>query len=360
MRRPWSIGFCRTIWSAPSHILIQEHVLICNQPADAEHLESHLSLLVPPILSLIDDDSLAFKTLGCNLLTKFVTPIRASESDILRRTNLSAVFDDALAPCLLSLPTLTPEDESIQILSAAYSALLLVLQTRYHTKSKSEKFTDDDKRQYTSRLVTLLRDSVIPSFHHVSSSPARSASAAATASSSTLLSSFPYPRLSTLLLEQATILVTELRIHTVKYLQDLIPLIYTTLSNPFAPAHPPLLRAGVALARAVILNAHPRVWRWRGEMLAAFCGCWNNLAIDASVTHSGDKKEFTVLKKKLRGVIYLLKLAVDAAARDERERDLMGDNVVDIGQEYRRLVDADEELKELLLDEIDVDDAKFF
>lgn len=331
-------------------------MLTCGQPADAEHLESHLGLLVPPILSLIDDDSLAFKTLGCNLLTKFVTPIRASESDILRRTNLSAVFDDALVPCLLSLPTLTPEDEAMQILSAAYSALLLVLQTRYQINSS--KSTEDDAKQYTARLATLLRDSAIPSFHHVSSSPARSASAAAT-SSSTLLSSFPYPRLSTFLLEQTTTLVAELRIHAVKYIKDLIPLVYTTLSNPFAPAHPPLIHAGVALAKAVILNAHPRVWRWRGELLAAACGCWNNLAVDASVSSSRDGQEVAVLKKKLRGMVHLLKLAVDAAAQDERERDLLGDDV-DIGQECRRLVDADGELKELLLGEIDADDAEFF
>lgn len=77
------------------------------------------------------------------------------------------------------------------------------------------------------------------------------------------------------------------------------------------------------------------------------------------MSSSRDGQEVAVLKKKLRGMVHLLKLAVDAAAQDERERDLLGDDV-DIGQECRRLVDADGELKELLLGEIDADDAEFF
>lgn len=41
------------------------------------------------------------------------------------------MFENALTPCLSYLPTLTPEDESIQLLSNVYPALLALARSRY-------------------------------------------------------------------------------------------------------------------------------------------------------------------------------------------------------------------------------------
>ncbi|KAE8154763.1 hypothetical protein BDV25DRAFT_135683 [Aspergillus avenaceus] len=315
------------------------------------NLETHFPLLIPPLLSLIDDENTLTKATGCKLLTHLLTPIKESNSPILHRTNLSPVFSDAIKPSLLSLPSITPENDSIALLQKAYPALLSLHKTTHAT--------NPNKHQYTQELAKTLRDHLIPSFHHISSTNTTSGSSFA---------SFPYPLLSTLLLDNTVPVLTELGIHSTKYLQDLIPLLHNTLVNPFGPAYPPLLLAALAVTRAVILNAHPRVWRWRGEVLSAVCSCWIH-AVDEEVeieqrrkkdesSGSRERDAMEKVKKELRGVVYLLKFAVRNSVQDE-----------DVGQvearenldgELVKLVDADECLRGLLLEEVDVNDKGYF
>ncbi|KAL4971477.1 hypothetical protein BDW66DRAFT_165144 [Aspergillus desertorum] len=323
-------------------------------------LEAHFPLLVPPILALIDDSSLFYKRLGCILLSQSLIPIRESKSDIIRRTNLSSVFEDAIRPLLHSLPTITPEEDSIQLLGEAYPALRSVVQTSYKlspvTKQSipsTQRLKDDEK--FISTTAKTLRDHLIPSFHHISSTNP-------TTTSSSTFASFPHPRLSTLLLNQIAINCADLGIHTSKYLQDIIPLIYCTLSNPFGTAYPPLLLSALSATRAVILNAYPRTWRWRGEMLGAICSCWIHILEEEEESKHIDKKkadELEKLKKELQGAVYLLRYALEHPIRvntDQGQREAQEN----IGKEIQMLVEADESLKGCLLAEIDPDDPIYF
>lgn len=317
---------------------------------------------------MIDDESSSFKYRGCNLLIKFLTPIRASDSDLLKRSNLSSVFDDALTPCLLSLPTITPEEESLHLLGITYPALFLTLETRYHVDRDSKPAQtgtkQDDKKTYITRLITLLRDNVISSFHHVSSYSPTSAK-----DEMSSLASFPYPKLSTFLLDQLTKIIQDLGIHTTKYLQEIVPVIYSTLSNPFGTAFVPLLLAGVATTQAVILNAHPRIWRYRGDLLAAICQCWINVSRDEqSIKDMKQKSQLQQVLLKLQGAVYLLKLSVrgvssakmggDTTSSDLSE--MLDEKDVNIDDDVKVLVDADEQLKELLQVDVDVDLDDYF
>lgn len=278
------------------------------------------------------------------------------------------MFDDALTPCLLSLPTITPEDEALHLLEVAYPALLLTLKTRYHvdrgSKPDQTATNQDDKKAYITRLIVLLRDNVISSFHHVSSYSPASANEEVSS-----LASFPYPRLSAFLLDQLTTIIQELGIYAMKHLQEIVPVVYSTLSNPFGTAFVPLLLAGVATTQAVILNAHLRIWRYRGDLLAAICQCWINVSRDESGTM--DSKQKLQLRKvllKLQGAVYLLKLSVRAVGStktgDEECSDLVemvDEENVNIDDDVKALVDADEQLKELLQIDVDVDlDGSYF
>ncbi|KAF7118140.1 hypothetical protein CNMCM5793_007533 [Aspergillus hiratsukae] len=336
-------------------------VIAQYQAKDRPQLEAHFPLLVPPILALIDDDSVAYKTRGCILLNQLLTPIRGSGSDILQRTNLASVFEDAVRPCLLSLPSITPEDDAIKLLGVAYPALLSLLQTNYHTTtSRSAANTNRDK--YISSVTRTLRENLISSFHHISSTNRTSTSSFA---------SFPYPRLSTLLVDQMYPLLLELGIHTTKYLQEIVPLLYSTLSNPFGTAYQPLLLSAVAVTRAVVLNAHPRLWRWRGEILGALCSCWlrvieeeGEIAERAVKGRStGEDQEtntaLTKLKKELRGAVYLLRFALENPAQADGDAGQLEAKAA-IRKELQELVDADESLADLLLADIDPNDADFF
>ncbi|KAH8696710.1 ATP :tRNA-specific tRNA nucleotidyltransferase [Talaromyces proteolyticus] len=308
---------------------VLEWLLSEYTPSDASRLESDFHFYIPPILSLLDDESLPFKFRGCNLLFSFLKPIQPSNSDLLQRTNLSSVFDDALTPNLLSLPKITPEEESLQLLKATYEALLLTIQTRYHTRQ--------NKAAYTSRITKLLRDNIISSFHHISSYTPTSMEEPST------LVSFPYPRLSTFILKELRIITQELGIHTSKYLQEIVPMIYSTLTNPFGTAHPPLLEAGVAAAQAVIFNSHPRIWRYRGELLSAFCECWLHVYQDEK--EMGDPNSNSRLRdvmRRLQGAVYLLKTAV-IGADNLKQEDFETVNCAEI----EALIGADEDLKGL-------------
>ncbi|TQB76720.1 hypothetical protein MPDQ_007115 [Monascus purpureus] len=363
--KPWKVSdvYATTVFS---------WIIMQYLPTDRDHLEAHFPLLVPPILALIDDESLPFKAHGCSLLSQFLIPIRESGSDILRRSNLSSVFEEAVTPCLLSLPTITPEDDSLQLLGVAYPALLSLLKTSYgypsyklpHPSSRHQQLSKD-KQKYTDSVTKVLRFNLIPSFHHISSTNPASVSSFA---------SFPFPRLSAFLVEQITIAVNELQIHTTKYLQELIPLLYSTLSSPFGTAYPLLLLAATTATCAVILNAHPRVWRWRGELLGGACSCWLQVSEEekriAEQAARGEEAQpdrsgsqgLVKLRMQLRSLVYLLKFTLlnpipvqgqlDAGQLDAKEK---------IQKELQELVHADDDLRDLLFFEIGPDDAnKFF
>jgi tRNA nucleotidyltransferase (CCA-adding enzyme) len=81
------------------------------------------SLLVPPILTVLDDESAYIKTRGCSLLSSL---LEAMTPELLRKTGLAGVFGEAVFPCLLYLPSLTPQTQSIQLLNEAYSTLIKI------------------------------------------------------------------------------------------------------------------------------------------------------------------------------------------------------------------------------------------
>ena len=91
-------------------------------------IENNWPLLIPPLLALLDDAATSAKIRGCSILTTFlgkVPPI------LLERTGLGEVFQEALTPCLLYLPELTPESESLQLLSIVYPTLLALIRVRF-------------------------------------------------------------------------------------------------------------------------------------------------------------------------------------------------------------------------------------
>ena len=85
-------------------------------------------LIMPPILTLIDDGESASKIRGCELLQ---TLLQSTSSSLLAITGLGDVFTESLVPGLCYLPELTPEDESIDIQDASYSALFALTKRRF-------------------------------------------------------------------------------------------------------------------------------------------------------------------------------------------------------------------------------------
>ncbi|CAG8216980.1 unnamed protein product [Penicillium olsonii] len=306
-------------------------VLSQYKPEDKSDFEAHFPLFVPTVLAMIDDNNLPFKTEGCLVLSQLLQAIQASESDILRRTNLTSVFEEAVTPCLLSIPTITPEDRSLKLLGAAYPALLDTLQTAYKGPSQSSQ----NREAYTNGLANILRSNLISSFHHISSSTPASGSTAA---------SFPFPRLSAFLLEKISLFISELGIHATKYLQELIPVLYTTLSNPFGTAYPPLLRAAATATQVIIQNAHPRIWRWRGEILSGLSSCWLHIAADDNKENA---PQLVKLKVELQQATKLLQHVLQNPVPISSDTPEPGQvqAKLTMHEELKELTDADAELR---------------
>ncbi len=91
-------------------------------------MEANWPLLIPPLLALIDDSSISLKAKGCNFIHTF---LQTCPSPLLERTGLGEVFENALMPCLLYLPSLTEEAESLQVLNAAYPTLMSLANVRF-------------------------------------------------------------------------------------------------------------------------------------------------------------------------------------------------------------------------------------
>lgn len=196
----------------------------------------------------MDSLEVEWKAKGCHLLAqlleqmKLVMPSRSA--DFLQRSGYHSLLTDALLPLFTYLPSLTPEDDSITLLSPVYPALL----------SLADLLPSEPRK--TAFLSTLVRQAILRPLAHFSNPCI-------------------YPSLSSLILSHLPRLLHALRLHTVQHLAALLPLLSALLQDPFALAHPGMVLATLAALRSVLANAWPRVAGHRGPLLLGLCVLWS-------------------------------------------------------------------------------------
>ena len=87
---------------------------------------------------------------GLAILGEFLKKL---PSDTLKNTGLHSVFEQAVLPTLLFLPTLTPEKESVQLLEPAYESLLTL----------AWKLGKEDKLKLLDKVM---RDGIFAGYFH--------------------------------------------------------------------------------------------------------------------------------------------------------------------------------------------------
>lgn len=156
--------------------------------------------MVPPVLTMVDDDSSEIKAKGCELLgilLKNTTPA------LLARTGLGQVLTDAVMPCLLYLPTLTPEPESIRLLGAAYPALISLARARFEPTTrqtalvKVDRITDKGTHERIKYFDQIIRKGILGGYRHAGE----------------------HVKIAELLVTQIAIVIDQLGVHAVKYLK---------------------------------------------------------------------------------------------------------------------------------------------
>ena len=291
---------------------------ILRSLSDGETVEKNWGLLVPPLLTIVDDIDHSIKARGCimlNLLLENTPP------SLLARTGLGDVIEEAVMPCLSYLPTLTPDDESIALLSAAYPTLITLSRVRYTERPKGpmkprksqeqtskNRFLSTPKEQKVHFLDTLVRQGVLSGFTHASE----------------------HVRVAETLFIHLIPLINELGIEFVKHLKHVLPLTTEVLSTPFGPAYPPLLIAATQAQQTVILNCWPRMKIWHGEILKGTTLCWLRIAEE----EDRSSPQLRAVKKELQKTVQML-----AAAVVEQE--------IEIDKDFQQLTLADERLRDL-------------
>ncbi|KAL8764706.1 MAG: hypothetical protein Q9209_007917 [Squamulea sp. 1 TL-2023] len=270
--KPWK-------FQSPHIITIFQWVL---QQLDIAMVEEHWPLIIPPLLTILDDVSIPYKIRGCQLLKLL---LKVAPASLLERSGLGEVFHDTLMPYLLFLPSLTPEEESIPILNATYDTLLSLTSVQYGIpQSRPSKI---------KTLDAIFRYGILKGYTHAGEKV----------------------RIAEVLLKKSTDLVNAMGIYSVKHLKDLLPIISTTLIAPFATAYPPLLHAAVQLLRAMIVNGWPRLAFHRVEILEGLVICWCRI--------QDEDKPTTALLAVKRNIEDVLRVVVQLLSSDEEmQKDL--------------------------------------
>lgn len=238
--------------------IIEHHNAIDDLTQRKKTIEENFYLLVPPILQMIDDVDILYKTHGCRHLYQLSQVLVATQSTILKRSGLTDVFVEALKNDFSYLPSLTPEEDSIMLYEQLYPAYLGLVQARFPSVDAVPGENSNSQRQ--SYLTLLLRHQLLHALAHL-----------ATGSGSGSTTS---PKLSTLLLTQLSNVVREMDTSASLHLSSLVPLLSNVMSDPFSVAAPHML-----LAAAKALDTLTEVCRlslsaWWTDILKPTITCW--------------------------------------------------------------------------------------
>jgi hypothetical protein len=277
-------------------------------------------LIVPPVLTLIDDWEVKYKQIGIALLKDL---LEKTPPALLARTGLSEVFEEALMPCLTYLPTLSTPEESVAMLSITYATLLVLTQKRYPNTAlpsssdrpalleQQQPQPQTFSAQRTKMLDTIIRKGIIYGYTTASE----------------------YPTIVTTLYTNLSLILEELGIDSVKHIKYVLPMLTQSLSHPHGIASLTMLESAVTALQALLRNCWPRMALHRAEVLKGLCLCWLNV----EERESSDEDNTARLRATLRDTVSLLRMI------------LQNEEHCDFEADVQALVAADSRLRSLLL-----------
>jgi hypothetical protein len=173
---------------------------------------------------------------------------------LLTQTGLSSVFEEAIIPILLYLPSITPVNESLQLLPAAYQALFTLCSIRFPDTVVLNSEELRDKLKFLDRVM---RKGILTGYLHASE----------------------HQEVVQELVTELGLLIKLLNVHCIKHLPHILPILTTTLSDPFSTANPNLLLSAIGTLQTLILNAWPRMCDdgHRMAIVKAIVLCWRSV-----------------------------------------------------------------------------------
>ncbi|TQV93038.1 tRNA nucleotidyltransferase [Cordyceps javanica] len=195
------------------------------EASEATTIKQHWPLYVPVLVTLAEDDDVAVRQRGIDILNRFLSKC---PREVLRTSGIDSVFEESVFPSLLFLPTLTPEDESVALLRSAYRTL--------RTLAVAAD-ADPAGRNRRALLDKTLREGVLAGYLHASQ----------------------HIRVVEVLMRATAQVVEALQVYAVKHLQSLLDLFAPVLADAFALAYVPAVVAAAQALNSTILNCWPRI-----------------------------------------------------------------------------------------------------
>ncbi|GAA6027246.1 hypothetical protein JCM8097_002521 [Rhodosporidiobolus ruineniae] len=263
------------------------------QPGEVEDL---WPLLLPPILSYLDDFETKHKVVGTTLLDSLLDRVDAS---LLRRTGVGKVFEKSLELCFSTLSDpLTPD-----LLSLAHPIALKLLNLQHPPPSASPfASTASDEPRFTA-LCALLSTSILPAWEFKSQHVA----------------------IETFCARALPPILDALEAGSIRYLQVLVPhlsdLVATTATAAGGTWTVETVSLMLEVARAlesVVRNGKLRIKRWEGRIAGAVAQTWVAMRESQGAKTLGGTTEgeavLEQLEEALKGVVVALGQACPAEA----------------------------------------------
>lgn len=290
-------------WKKKEHQAI-DILMWVVQHLDEELTERHWHLIIPPILSLIDDHQVLFKARGCELLALL---LQRTSTSLLTKTGLLDVFTEALRPCFGFLPTLTPEGEAVDLLSHVFPALFALHDTAFRSLigGATGSYGTAHSIQF---LDVIMRKGILAIHSHCPE----------------------HFRIVNIVLKNFCILNDMLGLESVKHLNSTLPMLNEVLCNPFGSASPETLLQAVKAMQSVVRNGWPLMGDYKAEVLKGLCVCWCNM----------DDAE---------GARRLDEMRAEARTTSSMLRDAVGG---ELDADFEKLISADDRLEELLISKV--------
>ncbi|KAF2861844.1 poly A polymerase C-terminal region-like protein [Piedraia hortae CBS 480.64] len=193
-------------------------------------LRQYWHLVIPPLLTLLDDWEIRYKCIGANSSKRL---FELASADLLHRTGLDEILSSTLLASMHYMPPSTSPEESIELISHTIPALI-VLANKQNNK--------------LAFLDTLMRK--ILSAHGFAESD---------------------PHLAAELLQWLIPIMQDMGIETVKHMKFIIPILVTELGRSKS-SHQTNILARIMIV--VIQTCAPRVYRYRAEIMKSACLAW--------------------------------------------------------------------------------------
>lgn len=117
---------------------------------------------------------------------------------LLKQTGLGEVFEEAVIPTLMFLPSITPADESMQLLGPAYDTLFVLADARWDFDRTPENGRERESQQQVMKFYDrIMRKGILTGYLHA----------------------HEYLIIVELLTKEIGVLVTKMGVHAVKHLK---------------------------------------------------------------------------------------------------------------------------------------------